>query len=183
MTFRFHAEDHWRGVAGPERWASILHLLCITAVVLSLAWACFSQTNAVGVSSGGAATDAPGTNSWSYLKVPSEDNVITMPMRLASPLTSPQVASLENRLSKENFTNSANLKAALPKGAMLFPVAYLLRAERTTGVTRPYTEKISVCRLCENKDLVVIEDNRSGVDVIRKWLIRDVAHGKRSSQR
>ncbi|HZR29839.1 MAG TPA: hypothetical protein VFA71_13760 [Terriglobales bacterium] len=55
------------------------------------------------------------------------------------------------------------------------PVSYALMSPvDANGRARPYTETTTVCRLTEDRDLVVVEDDRSGKDIIQKWFIRDL---------
>lgn len=103
-------------------------------------------------------------------------NVIATPLGFAgSPaLTLAQVESLRTRLSKQEFRETSDLKVALPH-LCLMPVYHaLLSPVDANGRARPYTETISVCRLTEDQDLVVVEDNRSGKNIIRNWFIRDL---------
>ena len=102
--------------------------------------------------------------------------VISMPLGFAgSPtLTPAQVESLRTRLSKQEFRERADLEAALPH-LRLMPVSYALMSPiDANGRARPYTETTSVCRLTEDRDLVVVENNRSGKNIIQKWFIRDL---------
>jgi hypothetical protein len=99
-----------------------------------------------------------------------------MPLGFAgSPtLTPAQVESLRTRLSKQEFRERADLEAALPH-LRLMPVSYALMSPiDANGRARPYTETTSVCRLTEDRDLVVVENNRSGKNIIQKWFIRDL---------
>ena len=109
-------------------------------------------------------------------------DVITMPLGFASSpqLTQEQVASLAMRLSQQHFGQMADLEASLPRGSRLMPVCYsTLSAVDANGRAKPYNETISVCRLSEDRDIVIIEDDSSGVDLIQKWFIRDLSKANR----
>jgi len=102
-------------------------------------------------------------------------DVISMPLVAGFPtLTPAQVESLRTRLSNLKFREIADLEAALP-GLLFMPVSYALMSPvDANGRARPYTETTTVCRLTEDRDLVVVEDDRSGKDIIQKWFIRDL---------
>lgn len=104
--------------------------------------------------------------------------VIVMPLDSArGPTLAPtEVESLHRRMSKQRLQERAVLEAALPRGLRLMPVSYsLMSLVDASGSTHPYTETISVCRLSKDWDLVVVEDNRSGKDIVRDWVIRDLS--------
>jgi len=133
--------------------------------------------------SGYAGESQPGAPQQQTNTVPS---VISMPVGFAgSPtLTSEEVASLRLRLSQAQVEFRTNLEAALPRGSKLMPVRYALWFPLDhDGQAHPYTETVSVCRLNEQKDLVVVEDNRSGVEVVRRWFIRDISDRKEGLQK
>jgi hypothetical protein len=113
-------------------------------------------------------------------------NVLSMPVRFAGwpALTSEEVASLQARLSQGHFESLTNLETALLRGSKLMPVSFVFCSQLGRDEkAHPYDETISVIRLNEQKDLVVVEDNRSGVNVIRRWFIRDVPGGTRGPQK
>lgn len=104
-------------------------------------------------------------------------DVIPMPLGFAgSPaLTPAEIASLRSVLSQREFTHMADLRAALPDGLRFMPVRYALMSPLdANGTAQPYTQTTSVCRLSEDQDLVVIEEDRSGSDIIERCFIRDL---------
>lgn len=109
---------------------------------------------------------------------PYPDVVTVWPGFAGSPiLTSDQVASLAETLSTRQFKDSADLAAALPSGFRFMPVSYALMQPPLdgSGRTGPYTETISVCRLSQDRDIVVIEDDRSGTNILQNWFLRDLS--------
>ncbi|HYG33913.1 MAG TPA: hypothetical protein VEC99_03965 [Clostridia bacterium] len=131
------------------------------------------------VASGGCAVK-PEVRS-SQLQAGAAPNVISVPLGFSgSPtLTAEEVVSLQSQLSKAHIQSRTDLEAALPRGLPLIPVSYVLCSPLDrNGKPKPYTETISVCRLNTQKDLVVVEDNRSGVDVVRRWFVRDITNPK-----
>lgn len=108
---------------------------------------------------------------------PTYPDVITVSFSSSSKLTSDQVTALNEKLSTKQFKNSDDLAAALPPGFRFMPVSYALMQPPLdgSGKTGPYTETISVCRLSEDSDIVVIEDNRSGTNILQNWSIRDLS--------
>ena len=102
--------------------------------------------------------------------------VLDLAPNVSSILTSEQVDSLAVRLSKQHLTDSDDLQAALPPGFRLMPVGYgFCSPLDANGRATPYTETTSVCRLSKDRDIVVIEDNRTGSQIISKWFIRDLS--------
>jgi len=96
-----------------------------------------------------------------------------MPLGFAgSPVLTPaQVASMRSLLSKQEFKEMADLRTALPDGLRFMPVSY---GSAYPPDASPYTITTSVCRLSEDHDLVIVEDNRTGKNIIQKWFIRDL---------
>jgi len=108
---------------------------------------------------------------------PTPPEVISMPLGFAaSPaLTPAQIRSIHSLLSKQDFKEMADLRAVLPGGLRFMPVSHALMSPiDANGRARPYTEMISVCRLSEHRDVVVVEDNRTGKNIIQRWFIRDL---------
>ena len=108
---------------------------------------------------------------------PTPPDVISMPLGFAgSPaLTPPQIESIRLLLSKQEFKEMAVLQAALPDGLRFMGVSYdLMSPLDENGRARPYTRTTSVCRLSEDRDLVIVEDNRTGKNIIERWFIRDL---------
>lgn len=109
-------------------------------------------------------------------------NVIAMPVGFAGwpILSSNEVASLQSRLTSQVHIGSlTNLESMLPRGSSLMGVRYALCSPLDqNGRAHPYTESTFVCRLNEQKDLVVVADNRSGAEVVQRWFIRDLPEPK-----
>jgi len=107
---------------------------------------------------------------------PAAPDVITMRLLPASPvLTQEKVESLRSLLLTQRFRQLEDLKAALPKDFLFLGVCYTLKSPfDASGKMRPYTESVFVCRLNEDHDLVVVEDDRTGKDTIQNWFIRDL---------
>ena len=107
---------------------------------------------------------------------PAAPDVITTRLFSAPPgLTQEKVESLRSLLLKQQFRELEDLKAVLPEGSLFAGVRYTLKSPfDTTGKMAPYTESVFVCRLNEDHDLVVVEDDRSGKDIIQNWFIRDL---------
>ena len=113
-------------------------------------------------------------------------NVVSIPVGFMGwpTLTSKEVASLQVRLSQARIESRSNLEAVFLRGSKLMPVSYdLCSPLDRDGKAHPYTRTVSVCRFNEEKDLVVVEDDRSGVDVVRSWFIRDLPGGKGGAQK
>jgi hypothetical protein len=138
------------------------------------------------VSLGYASESRPGAPEQRSVVAPSVTNIMTMPVGLAgSPkLTAQEAESLRLRLSEGHIQSRKQLESILPRGSVLMPVSYssFYPLDRN-GKPSPYTEAISVCRLNEQHDLVVVEDNRSGSDVLRRCLIRDIPEQKGGPQK
>lgn len=102
-------------------------------------------------------------------------DVISAPLSWSAALTPPQVESIRSLLSRREFKEMAALRAALPDGLRFMGVSYAFVSPLdANGRPSPYTEAISVCRLSEDRDLVIVEDNRTGKNIIRNWFIRDL---------
>jgi hypothetical protein len=133
--------------------------------------------------SGGAAESRAGAPQQQTNTAP---NVIWMPVGFAGwpTLTSEEVASLQLRLSQAHIESRTNLETALLRSSKLMPVSYAFCSPLDRdGRAHPYTETVSVCRLNKQNDLVVVEDDRSGIDVVRRWFIRDIPDGKGGPQK
>jgi hypothetical protein len=113
-------------------------------------------------------------------------DVISMPVGFAGwpTLTSNEVASLQLRLSQAHIVTLTDLEAELPRASKLVPVSYAFCSPLDRdGNAHLYTETVSVCRLNAQKDIVVVEDDRSRVNVVRKWFIRDIQEREQGSQK
>ena len=165
----------WRRVGDPGRWATpmnqlIIHTYTFASLLLATLCMCAGQSR--------AAAPQQHTNG-----IP---DVISMPVGFAGwpMLTSNEVASLQLRLSQAHIESRTNLEAVLLQGSKLMPISHALCSPLDRdGKGHPYTETVSVCRLNVQKDLVVVEDNRSGTDVVRRCFIRDVPSGKGGPQK
>lgn len=106
-------------------------------------------------------------------------DVISMPLAAGSPALPPaQIESIHSLLSEQEFKAMADLKNALPDGLFFREVSYALMSRfDEDGRAHPYTETISVCRLSEDRDLVIVEDNQAGTRGIQRWFIRDLERG------
>lgn len=104
-------------------------------------------------------------------------DVAPLPQGFAgSPVLTPaQVESIRVVLLDQEFTEMEALQAALPDGLIFMPRSHALMSSiGEDGQAHPYTEVVSVCRLGEDQDLLVVSDNRSGWDVIQQCFIRDL---------
>lgn len=107
-------------------------------------------------------------------RLPAAPHVITMPLLSQEPMTREQIEALRARLLKQEFRDLAEVKAALPDGFIFGGVSYASKDTFDShGTHIPYTEAVFVCRLNEDHDLVIVEDHRSGKDLIQNWFIRD----------
>jgi hypothetical protein len=107
---------------------------------------------------------------------PTAPDVLTLPPWSDSTgLTREKVESIRSVLLKHQFKNISDVEAALPDGMRFFSIYYGLKDTMDSNGTHTlYNEIISVCRLNEDQDLVVVEDDRSATDIIQNWFIRDL---------
>jgi hypothetical protein len=108
-------------------------------------------------------------------------NVTPMPVGFAGwpTLSSNEVESLRSILSQAPTGSVTNLESLLPRGSSLMGVSYALCSPvERNGRAHPHTESVFVCRLNEQKDLVVVCDNKSGAEVVQRWFIRDLRDPK-----
>ena len=94
-------------------------------------------------------------------------------------LSSNEVVSLKLRLSKKELKTEADVLAELPTKSRFEGASYALIGY-TDENRRPalYTETILVCGLSHQYDIVIVEDNRSGTNLLRQWVIRDLSRIK-----
>ena len=94
-------------------------------------------------------------------------------------LSSNEVVSLKLRLSKKELKTEADVLAELPTKSRFEGASYALIGY-TDENRRPalYTETILVCGLSPQYDIVIVEDNRNGTNVLRQWVIRDLSQIK-----
>jgi len=170
----FHARRPWPALPEHERWATpmkqLIHNYTFGLLLLATLSVCTSQSR--------AGAPQQHTNG-----IP---DIISMPVGFAGwpTLTSNEVASLQLRLSQAHIESRTNLEAVLLRGSKLMPITHALCSPLDRdGKAHPYTETVSVCRLNEQKDLVVVEDNRGGSEVVRRCFIRDVLSGKEGPQK
>jgi hypothetical protein len=96
-------------------------------------------------------------------------------------LTSEEVAALKVTLSKKQIQTQEDITAELPRHAILAGVRYsMISPLDSNGRPAPYTQSTFVCRLSERYDIVVVEDNRTGANIVRHWVIRDLSKKPRS---
>jgi hypothetical protein len=107
--------------------------------------------------------------------VPNVDDVVSPGRSLK--LTSEQVVALKATLSKKRIQTQDDITAELPRRAVLAGVRYsLISPLEANGRPTPYTQATFVCRLNDRYDIVVIEDDRAGSNIVRHWIIRDLSN-------
>ena len=91
-------------------------------------------------------------------------------------LSSNEVVSLKLRLSKKELKTETDVLAELPPKSRFLPVSYgLIGYTLENGRPAAYTETVSVCGLSHQYDILIVEDNRTGTNLLRQWIIRDLS--------
>ena len=111
---------------------------------------------------------------------PIPPDVVSLPEEMAvSPtLTKEEIESVRARLWRREVKQIAELKSAIPGKVFFMPVSFTLMSSKDkSGRPRLYEEKLSVCRLTKDQDLIVLEDTRSQ-GLIKRWWFRDLRSQK-----